>query len=127
MNSQIATESGGNDGIGYAIPIETVASVVEQLLEDGTVEHAYLGVRMSDEPNGGARIVEVTNGGPADDAGLEVGDVVVSAGGEDVQTSDDVRAAVTSRKPGDELELEVRRGNDTETLTAELENRPDSD
>ena len=123
MNSQIATESGGFQGIGYAIPIETVDNVVEQLVEDGTVEHAYLGVRMSDD-DGGARIVSVTAGGPADEAGLEVGDLVVEAGGEPVESSDDVRNAVSSRKPGDELELEVRRGSDTEQVTAELGNRP---
>ena len=125
MNAQIATESGSNSGIGYAIPIETVQSVVEQLLADGQVEHAYLGVEVADaENNGGARIVTVRDGAPADKAGVQEGDVVVSADGEDVQNGDDLRSAVNAKKPGDELELEVRRGGDTQTITVELGTRP---
>jgi putative serine protease PepD len=125
MNAQIASNSGSNSGIGYAIPIETVQSVVEQLLEGGEVRHAYLGVQVADaENNGGARIVEAVQGGPADDAGIQSGDVVVSAGGEDVQNGDDLRSAVNAKKPGDELELEVRRDGDTRTITVELGTRP---
>jgi putative serine protease PepD len=125
MNAQIASSSGSNSGIGYAIPIETVQSVVEQLLEDGEVRHAYLGVRVADaENNGGARIVAVVQGGPADDAGVREGDVIVRAGGDDVGNGDDLRGAVNSRQPGDELELELRRGGDTRTVTVELGTRP---
>ena len=125
MNAQIASNSGSNSGIGYAIPVETVQSVVEQLLADGQVEHAYLGVQVADaEDNGGARIVEAVQGGPADDAGIQQGDVVVSAGGQDVQNGDDLRSAVNAKKPGDELELEVRRDGNTRTITVELGTRP---
>jgi putative serine protease PepD len=125
MNAQIASASGSNSGIGYAIPIETVQSVVEQLLGDGEVEHAYLGVQVADaENNGGARIVEVVQGGPADDAGVQQGDVVVGADGQDVQNGDDLRSAVNAKKPGDELELEVRRDGNTRTITVELGTRP---
>jgi len=125
MNSQIASNSGSNAGIGYAIPIETVQSVVEQLLQDGEVRHAYLGVQLADaEDNGGARIVEAVQGGPADDAGIRQGDVVVGAGGEDVQNGDDLRSAVNARKPGDELKLELRRDGSTRTVTVELGTRP---
>ena len=127
MNAQIASESGSNSGIGYAIPIETIQSVVEQLLDSGQVQHAYLGVHVADaENNGGARIVEVRQGGPADDAGLQDGDVVVKAGDDDVQNGDDLRHAVTSRKPGEELRLEVRRDGNTRTVTVELGTRPAS-
>jgi putative serine protease PepD len=125
MNAQIATESGSNSGIGYAIPIETVQSVVEQLLADGQVEHAYLGVQVADaENNGGARIVEVVQGGPAADAGVQQGDVVVGVDGQDVQNGDDLRSAVNAKKPGDKLELEVRRDGNTRTITVELGTRP---
>jgi putative serine protease PepD len=123
MNAQIATDSGTNSGIGYAIPVETVESVVADLLQDGTVEHAYLGVQLTDAA-GGARIVEVRPGGPAEDAGLRNGDLVVRAGGEQVANGDDLRAAVNAREPGDELELQIRRGNATRTVTVELGTRP---
>jgi putative serine protease PepD len=128
VNSQIQSESGGNVGIGYAVPIETAREVVEQLREDGEVEHAYLGVTLT-EPEGeedGVRLAEVIPGGPADDAGLEVGDVVVEVGGEPAETVDEVRGAVDARQPGDDLQVEVRRGDDTETVTVELGERPSS-
>lgn len=125
VNAQIASESGSNSGIGYAIPIETVQSIVEQLLEDGEVRHAYLGVQVADaEDNGGARIVDVAQDGPADDAGIQEGDVVVGAAGEDVQNGDDLRDAVNARKPGEELKLELRRDGATRNVTAELGTRP---
>ena len=126
MNSQIATESGSNSGIGYAIPVETIETVVAELLQDGTVEHAYLGVGLADA-DGGARIVEVRDGGPAEDAGLRNGDLVVRAGGEQIGNGDDLRAAVNAREPGDELELQVRRGSALRTVTVELGQRPSSD
>jgi S1-C subfamily serine protease len=126
VNSQIASESGGNDGIGYAIPVDTVKDVVSQLEGGGTIERAYLGVSISDASDGGAEIGSVANGSPADDAGLREGDVVVKAGGEGVENGDDLRSAVAERKPGDELELEVRRDGETETITVELGTRPSS-
>ena len=126
MNAQIASQSGSNSGIGYAIPIETVSDVVEELLRDGEVKHAYLGVQIADA-DGGARIADVVAGGPADEAGLRVGDLVVSAGGEEIGSGDELRDAVTSREPGDELELEIRRGQNTREITVTLGERPSDD
>ena len=128
VNSQIQSESGGNVGIGYAVPIETAREIVEELREDGEVQHAYLGVTLSEPEEGedGVRLAEIRPGGPADDAGLEVGDVVVGIGGEPAETVDEVRGAVDARQPGDELKVEVRRGDDTETVTVELGERPNS-
>lgn len=126
MNAQIASQLGQNSGIGYAIPVETVESVVADILQDGVVEHAYLGVGLSDA-DGGARIVEIRAGGPAEDAGLRVGDIVVRAAGEQIGNGDDLRAAVNAREPGDKLELQVRRGNALRTVTVELGTRPSGD
>jgi putative serine protease PepD len=127
VNSQIESRTGGNVGIGYAVPIDTAKKVVDDLLAGGEVEHAYLGVRLSDAESGdGARIVDVVDGAPADEAGLRAGDVVVSAGGEAVDSGDDLRRAVTEHDPGDTLELEVRRDGGTETITVELGTRPSS-
>ena len=124
MNAQIATDSGVSAGVGYAIPIETVREIARQIEESGTVEHAYLGVLIEDAPDGGARIVEVNDGSPAARAGLRAGDVVVRAAGEEIETADELRLLVSGQRPGDELALEVRRGDDTVDVTVELGTRP---
>jgi putative serine protease PepD len=125
MNAQIASDTGANSGIGYAIPVETVRSIADQLIAGGEVVHPYLGVSIEDA-DGGARIGEVRPGSPAADAGLRVGDVVVRAGGGAVDSADDLRHAVESRKPGDSLELTVKRDGETTTVTVELGTRPES-
>jgi putative serine protease PepD len=123
VNTQIQSGSGGNDGIGYAIPSNTVRDVARQLIEDGKVQHAFLGVTMSDAEDG-VRIEDVRSGSPADDAGLRAGDVVTAAGGDSVESPDDLRRAVDARKPGDELKLEYRRDGDSRSATIELGERP---
>src|SRR5919197_4497834 len=70
VNAQIESESGGNDGVGFAIPSNTVRSVVSQILATGKAEHAYLGVSLDGNAEQ-ARIAEVRTGGPAADAGLK--------------------------------------------------------
>ena len=126
MNAQIASDFGSNSGIGYAIPIETVQEIARQLIEEGRVEHPYLGVRIEDADDVGARIAEVVEDGPAARAGLRVGDVVTEVGGEPLSSADDLRLAVAAAQPGDELELTVRRDGDTETITVTLGTRPSS-
>lgn len=127
MNAQIESRSGGNDGIGYAVPIETVQSVTAELLEDGEIEYAYLGVAVGDAEDGsGAEIGQVVDDSPADRAGLRSGDVVIEADGEKVDSGDALREVVSRHRPGDELELRVRRGDGTQTITVELGTRPPS-
>jgi len=125
MNAQIASETGANTGIGYAIPVETVRSIAEQLISSGKVSHAYLGVRVEDG-DGGARIAEVVAGGPAADAGLQQGDVVTEVDGKAVTSGDDLRLAVEAHQPGDSLDLTVKRDGETKTITVELGTRPAS-
>jgi len=125
MNAQIASDSGANSGIGYAIPVETVRAIADQLIASGKVEHAYLGVHIEDV-DGGARIADVVPGGPAAKAGLRAGDLVTEVDGEELQSGDELRLAVEAHKPGDSLELTVERDGETKTLTVELGTRPAS-
>lgn len=125
VNTQIQSGSGGNDGIGYAIPSNTVRDIAQQLIESGAAEHAFLGVTMS-QVQEGVRIEDVRAGSPADDAGVRAGDVVTAAGGNRVESPEDLRASVEARKPGDELELELTRDGNDRTVTVELGERPAS-
>jgi putative serine protease PepD len=125
MNAQIASDTGANTGIGYAIPVETVKRIADQLIATGKVEHPYLGVRIEDADDG-ARLVEIVPGSPAAQAGLRQGDVVTKIAGAGIDSADELREAVESRKPGDSLELTVTRDGDTRTVTVKLGTRPAS-
>lgn len=125
----------GSVSLGFAIPAPTVRDVVDQLLDDGTVEHAYLGVQLRPltpevadqlevDVSEGAVIALVEKGGPAADAGMRPGDVVVAAGGEPVATVEDVLAKIRDRRPGDRLEFELSRGETRRTLIVVLGERP---
>ena len=128
VNSQIESSTGGNVGVGYAVPVETVKNVVEQLLADGTAEHGYLGVQLGDPGDEeGVPVAEVVAGGPAAEGGLRAGDRIVRIAGAEVDAVADVRTAVGERKPGDRIEVEVRRNGDAETVTVELGDRADAD
>lgn len=122
--AQIRSESGGSDGVGYAIPGDTAKRVATELIADGSVEHAYLGVSLADD--GAARLLEIRGDSPAARAGLRANDVVIEVGGEKITTGDELREAIDARKPGDELELKVTRGGDERTVTVTLGTRPES-
>jgi S1-C subfamily serine protease len=150
VNAQIETESGGNVGIGFAIPIDTVKDVAGQLIKEGKVEHAYLGVELttitSDLASNfrvpvdkGVLIQHVRDGSPAADAGLKGGttqvvlagqtfwlggDVITKVDGQAVETSDQLASVVTSKQPGDSLDLEVHRGQETLNVKVELGRQP---
>jgi putative serine protease PepD len=125
VNSQIATSGngGGNVGIGFAVPANTVRDVIPRLERGETIKRAYLGVSTS-AGTGGVTVAAVTAGGPAAAAGLRVGDVIVAVGGKSVSTPDDVAAAIQDRRPGDSVTVKVQRGGGTSTLKAQLQTRP---
>ena len=125
VNAQIKSESGGNDGVGFAIPSNTVGRIADALIADGEVEHAYLGVSTDGaEDVQGARIAEVRSGTPAERAGLRAGDVVTAIDGDEIGSADELRTRIDARKPGDEVELTVERGAETQTLKVTLGTRP---
>ena len=126
VNSQIESDSGGNDGVGFAVPSNTVKSIVSQLVAGGTVQHAYLGVGLT-QPQGsasGAQVSEVRGGAPAAAAGLQAGDVITSVDGDSVASVQELQSAIDTRKPGDTVKLGYLRDGTTHTVTVTLGTRP---
>jgi putative serine protease PepD len=123
VNAQIESDSGGNDGVGFAIPSNTVKKVASALTADGEVEHAYLGVQLGDG-GGGATVGAVSAGSPAARAGLREGDVVTRIDGRRVGSPDALVAAVDAHAPGDEVTLGVRRDDGTRDVRIRLATRP---
>jgi S1-C subfamily serine protease len=147
INSQIASEGGGNNGVGFAVPIDTIRPVADSIIADGTAEHAWLGMTgRSVTPDiaaalklgdvRGVAIVAIDDRGPAADAGLNAattaptadvprgGDVIVAIDGRDVEDMADVSRAVSSRAVGDALAVTVVRGGARRTVRVTLADRP---
>jgi putative serine protease PepD len=125
INSQIESDSGGNDGVGFAIPSSMIQRVAQQLISGGKVAHAYLGVQLGDATTGaGAAVGQVAGGGPAAAAGLRSGDVVTAIDGRAIGTADALVSAVDGHKPGDQVTLKVRRGGSTSDIKVKLGTRP---
>jgi putative serine protease PepD len=128
VNSQIATAgSGGNVGVGFAVPSNTVRQVIPQLEQGKVVKHAYLGVQTSAPTPGkpdGAEVQSIVPGGPAEKANMRTGDVITKIDGQDVKDPAAVSAAVNQKLPGDKITIQVERNGLTQDLTATLGNRP---
>jgi putative serine protease PepD len=125
VNSQIATggAGGGNVGIGFAVPSNTVREVLPKLIRGETIERPYLGVTTAPHPDG-AEIQEIVPGSPAADAGLEPGDVITGVDGREVRDPDDILDAIKGLEPGDEVQVEADSGGVTQNFDVELEARP---
>jgi putative serine protease PepD len=124
ITSQIESDSGGNDGVGFAVPSNTVRAVASQLLATGKVEHAYLGVEITSAAGGGARVASVRSGTPAARARIQAGDVITKVNGKSVGSSDELQQVVQGLKPGDRITLEIRRAGTTRTVHVTLGTRP---
>jgi S1-C subfamily serine protease len=147
INSQIASESGGNDGVGFAVPIDTIRPVADSIIATGTAEHAWLGItgrqvtpeiaEALGEPDvRGVAVVSVDERGPARDAGVRAattpddadvprgGDLIVAVGGREVRDMADVSLAVSSRAVGASLEMTVLRDGRRVDLSLVLADRP---
>jgi putative serine protease PepD len=125
VNVQIDSNSNGSEGVGFATPVDTVKSVADTLISGGKVQHAYLGIQVSDAANNdGAKIGSVVSGSPADNAGLKAGDVITAIGGKKISTADDLTAAVNVYKPGDKATLTVDRDGSTKSISVTFGTRP---
>jgi putative serine protease PepD len=120
VTSQIESDSGGNDGVGFAIPSNTVKAIVSQLIANGSAKHAFLGVQPQDASSGGVKVVSVQSGSAADTAGVHAGDVITQVGDTATPDSAILRAAIGSHKPGDKVALKVQRGGQTKTIEVTL-------
>jgi len=131
INSLINTLSGASAGVGFAIPVDTVVHVVNQLIEQGHASHAFLGIStQSITPEiaaaygfpveRGAVVNDVAGGSPADVAGLRRGDFIVRIGERTIQSSEDVLSAIRSHRVGDSVEIEIYRTGENTVLNATL-------
>jgi putative serine protease PepD len=125
VNSQIATggTSSGNVGVGFAVPSNTVRDVLPALSRGQRVERPYLGVTTAPHPDG-AEIQSVTPRSPADTAGLQPGDVITSVDGRPIRAPDDVATAISAKKPGDRVDVELSNGGQERTVDVPLGTRP---
>jgi len=127
----IATLGGGRSGsigLGFAIPVNKARTIVQQLIRDGEAEYPIIGVNLDlTYPGPGARVQEdslpgdaVTPDGPADDAGITAGDLIVAVDGDRVNTPEDFVVQIRTRLPGDVVELTVVRGDERLKLPVTL-------
>ena len=148
VNTQIKSESGGSDGIGFAIPSSTVASIVPEIVSSGSVEHAYLGVgvaslsqSVADElgvPTG-VMVTEVRQGTPAAEAGLRAatgsamadgqsyptgGDVITAVDDTAIADGADLQSAIDAKRPGDTVSITFTRDGTSTTIEVSLGTRP---
>ena len=126
VNAQIESDSGDNAGVGFAIPSNTVKTVVAQIVSGGQVEHAYLGVSIGDAAGAGALVEQVQSGSPAAKAGLAKGDVVTAVDGHSVADAAALTAAVGGHAPGDHVTVSYTRNGSAHTLSVTLGTRPSS-
>jgi putative serine protease PepD len=120
-----ASSQGGNIGVGFAIPIDSARPIAEQLVENGEVTHAFLGVRIADaESGGGAVIAGVDDGQPAAKAGLEQGDVITRVDDTEITSGSDLTSAIRSHEPGDRVTITYTRDGDQKTAEVTLGELP---
>ncbi|GAA5522863.1 Do family serine endopeptidase [Aliifodinibius salicampi] len=137
INTAIASRSGGNDGIGFAVPINIAKSVMESIIEHGHVTRGYLGISMGGEVDAtmakalgldqpyGVIVGSVEEDGPAKEAGLQEDDVIQAIDGEPIRNWGAFRTEIGTSSPGDEVELTINRDGDTRDITVTLGEMPD--
>jgi serine protease Do len=134
VNSAIATPSGGNVGIGFAIPIEMAKDVANQLIKSGKVARGYLGIYPQNisqelkEANGlpgteGVLVAQVDKDTPAERSNLRVGDVIKKFNGKPITDAQQFRFLVAGAGPGSEVKLDIWRNGENKTINIKLGDR----
>jgi len=150
INTMIASQSGGNQGLGFAVPINTAIRSLEQLKKGGTVQYAWLGVGLQTvtpevakaaglTTQSGALVTSVYPDSPAAKAGIKGGsktvavggqqlpvggDVITAADGQPIASSDELVAFLSTKNPGDTVTITIERNGKTQDVTATLAARP---
>ncbi len=133
INTAIASRTGGYQGVGFAIPVDLVKPIMQSILDRGRVERGWLGVMIRDldrslreafgmdpEGRGGILIQEVTEGSPAEKAGLKEGDVLLRLNGDVLEKVQDLRFRVAAMAPGTKVDFTVLRDGREQKITVEL-------
>ena len=139
VNSAIFSQSGGNVGIGFAIPIDLARKVVEQLRKNGRVVRGWLGVRAQDVPSASvaslgltrnfgdmAIVTEVTESSPAAEAGVKAGDLIVEFNGKAVPRSQDFPSIIADTSPGQKVTLKLVRDKKEQTIGVKIGELPEN-
>jgi serine protease Do len=134
INTAIYTQGSGYQGVGFAMPANTVRTVYQQLIgPDHRVTRGSIGVEFNAQPNpaiarvygvkGGVTIANVVSNGPAAEAGLQTGDTIVSVDGKEVKSGDDLVSEISNKKPGSKVNLKFIRGGKTQDASVTVADR----
>ncbi len=138
INTAIATPSGGNVGIGFAIPVNMAKNVFKQLKEKGKVSRGYLGVTIQDlkpdiakyfkvEPYSGVLISDVLKKSPADKAGLKSGDIIIEFNNKKIKDTNQLRNIVASTPSGQKIKIKILRDKNKKTLKIKIGELPEDE
>ncbi|MHC0613834.1 MULTISPECIES: S1C family serine protease [Komagataeibacter] len=128
VNTAIVSPTGGSVGIGFGLPSEIVAPIVEELRHNGHIDRGWLGVTLADGPgHDGVQIVGIDRNGPAMKAHLHIGDVITAVNDEPIDTSRMLIRSIAAKRPRSTVVLHIRRRHDTLSLPACVGHRPDED
>ncbi|RWB07719.1 MAG: Do family serine endopeptidase [Mesorhizobium sp.] len=137
VNTAIVSPTGGSIGIGFAVPSRTARNVVDQLIRTGRIERGFIGVRLQEItpsiaealgiPGKGALVASVEPGSPAEQAGIQAGDVITHFNGKDIQSVHDLTLAAASQKPGTKTTLTRNRGGSQQEMALTIGQRNDEE
>ena len=138
INTAIMSRSGGNDGVGFAIPVNLAKGIIEQLKNEGRVTRAWLGVGIQDltpeladyynlKDQKGALVTQVYEEDPADKAGIKTSDIIIEVNGEKVSSSRELSRTIASSRVGEQIPITILRDGKEETVHVQLTQRVDSE
>ncbi|MBV8991896.1 MAG: trypsin-like peptidase domain-containing protein [Solirubrobacterales bacterium] len=126
LNDQIQTNSGSSAGVGFATPSNEDARIANAIIAGNPVKHAYVGVQLNGSSTGGAGISTVSSGSPAQNAGLQAGEVITAVNGTAISSTEQFIATVDNYSPGTTITLTVKSGGASKNVKVTLGTRPNA-